>query len=138
MRNITYLTKRDLAYFEKLEKEGEAVILEIEPEKLIDLDLDELFPEEDKDRVLTLDEVRKILGLTEDTDAQKREMESISDPSIGKDKKKTHQPKEGGDIQKWSDAAGIIPDDGVVDIQDVEGEETLSEEQLKILTGEEG
>ena len=40
MRDMEYLTKEDLPYFEQLEKEGRAVIIRLDQTKLKDLDID--------------------------------------------------------------------------------------------------
>ncbi|MCD8075292.1 MAG: hypothetical protein LUF27_09740 [Lachnospiraceae bacterium] len=42
MQEIKYLTEKDLEYFYKLEEQGEAVIIRLEPEQLLSLDLSEL------------------------------------------------------------------------------------------------
>lgn len=39
MREMEYLTEKDLEYFEKKEKRGEAVILRLNPKTLLELDL---------------------------------------------------------------------------------------------------
>jgi len=61
MHNIEYLTERDLKYFEKKEALGEAIIIRIEPEKLLSMDLDELFWDRDKDQTLSAEELDKFL-----------------------------------------------------------------------------
>ncbi|MCD8103982.1 MAG: hypothetical protein LUF35_03020 [Lachnospiraceae bacterium] len=42
MQEIKYLTEKDMEYFYKLEEQGEAVIIRLEPEQLLSLDLSEL------------------------------------------------------------------------------------------------
>ena len=61
MHNIEYLTERDLKYFEKKEALGEAIIIRIDPEKLLSLDLDELFRDRDKDQTLSAEELDEFL-----------------------------------------------------------------------------
>ena len=61
MHNIEYLTERDLKYFEKKEALGEAIIIRIEPEKLLSMDLDELFRDRDKEQTLSAEELNKFL-----------------------------------------------------------------------------
>lgn len=81
MQNIEYLSERDLKYFEKKEALGEAIIIRIEPEKLLSLDLDALFQDQPKDQTLSAEELESFLqgnqptarykettGLSEDID----------------------------------------------------------------------
>jgi len=42
VQEIKYLTEKDMEYFYKLEEQGEAVIIRLEPEQLLSLDLSEL------------------------------------------------------------------------------------------------
>ncbi|MCD8397901.1 MAG: hypothetical protein LUD12_12110 [Lachnospiraceae bacterium] len=42
MQEIKYLTEKDMEYFYKLEEQGEAVIIRLEPDQLLSLDLSEL------------------------------------------------------------------------------------------------
>ncbi|MCD7884870.1 MAG: hypothetical protein LUI87_14375 [Lachnospiraceae bacterium] len=42
MQEVKYLTEKDMEYFYKLEEQGEAVIIRLEPEQLLSLDLSEL------------------------------------------------------------------------------------------------
>ncbi|MCD7957389.1 MAG: hypothetical protein LUG93_16920 [Lachnospiraceae bacterium] len=42
MDEIKYLTEKDMEYFYKLEEQGEAVIIRLEPEQLLSLDLSDL------------------------------------------------------------------------------------------------
>ena len=42
MEQLTYLSEKDLEYFEKLEEKGEAVIIRIDPTVLVKLNIDEL------------------------------------------------------------------------------------------------
>lgn len=44
MNEIEFLTEKDIPYFENLAKEGKAVIVRIDPEKLLRLDLDQIEP----------------------------------------------------------------------------------------------
>lgn len=60
MRELNYLTEKDLAYFEKKAEEGKAVILRIDPEELLRMDLEQAFAEE-KDEPITEEEVRRWL-----------------------------------------------------------------------------
>ena len=61
MQNIEYLSERDLKYFEKKEALGEAIIIRIEPEKLLSLDLDALFQDQPKDQTLSAEELESFL-----------------------------------------------------------------------------
>lgn len=60
MREMNYLTEKDLAYFEKRAEEGKAVILRIDPEELLSMNLEQAFQEE-KEEPITEAEVRKWL-----------------------------------------------------------------------------
>ena len=61
MKNIEYLSERDLKYFEKKEALGEAIIIRIEPEALLSLDLDALFQDRPKDQTLSAEELESFL-----------------------------------------------------------------------------
>ncbi|MCD7744118.1 MAG: hypothetical protein LUI13_02300 [Lachnospiraceae bacterium] len=62
MQEIKYLTEKDMEYFYKLEEQGEAVIIRLEPEQLLSLDLSELDRrKKDADSNISEEEVRQWL-----------------------------------------------------------------------------
>ncbi|MCD8154371.1 MAG: hypothetical protein LUF78_06780 [Clostridiales bacterium] len=62
MQEIKYLTGKDMEYFYKLEEQGEAVIIRLEPEQLLSLDLSELDRrKKDADNKISVEEVRQWL-----------------------------------------------------------------------------
>ena len=79
MHNIEYLTERDLKYFEKKEALGEAIIIRIEPEKLLSMDLDELFRDRDRDQTLSAKELDKVLHADHEKAVVKGMLERLSE-----------------------------------------------------------
>ncbi len=62
MQEIKYLTEKDMEYFYKLEEQGEAVIIRLEPEQLLSLDLSELDRRKtDADSEISEEEIRQWL-----------------------------------------------------------------------------
>ncbi|EET62432.1 hypothetical protein BRYFOR_05467 [Marvinbryantia formatexigens DSM 14469] len=48
MKDMEYLDEKDLEYWKKKEQEGEAVIIYLNPERLLSLDIRELLPERNR------------------------------------------------------------------------------------------
>lgn len=59
MKNLEYLTERDLEYFYRKAEQGEAVIIYIDPEELLSLNISQL--EESDMTVLEKEELQRVL-----------------------------------------------------------------------------
>ncbi len=53
MRNLEYLTQEDLPYFRRMAKQGEVIIIELDPVILMDIDIEALFADIEEENTLT-------------------------------------------------------------------------------------
>ena len=59
MKEIEFLTEKDLPYFRKKEKTGEAIIIEISEEDLLQMDTKDLLRRESAGEIINRDELQK-------------------------------------------------------------------------------
>lgn len=62
MRDMEILKEGDIPYFEELEKEGKAVIIQVDAAALLNLDLSELFPDTEEEALPSDNQVKKWLA----------------------------------------------------------------------------
>ncbi len=93
MREMQYLSEKDLEYFEKLEEKGEAVIIRFTQEQLLTLDPEEIFGGQDKKQTINEQELQEwIKAHKEELHARYEENQAIIQENAGL-KRQLHRDK---------------------------------------------